>query len=445
MRVVIANQELDAYAGTETYVLTIAVELQRLGHEVTLLATRLGPVAEEARSRGIAVVAEEERLPDGCDVVLPQDAGMAFLMAARYPEARRVFVAHSSFHALQSPPQLDGVCDAVVVMGERTARFVESLALHPPLVRLNQPIDLVRFGHRRPNQGPRRRALLLGNYLRGPLVEVVEGACRAAGFEPVQAGTMSTSTASAEVAIADAEVVIGLGRCILEAMASSRAAYVYGLTGGDGWVTPGRYTAMAADGFGGEAFDDLLIPERITADLRAWDAGMGPANRLLATRHHGVEQHVRELLTVVAELKPGPVAPPTQAGELARLVRLQWSTWADYIGALEERRRLRDAVEQERGEAAKQHEAAREAGEALATQWAARAAAEASLVDLTAERDAAVAALDAARAALERATGREVAFRATRRFRVARLLGAPADAVRRRRRGSAQVPTPERE
>ena len=451
MRIVMSHEDLSSYGGTETYMLTVAVELQRRGHQVTLFAHELGVVAAEARGQGIAVTDEESRLPATCGLVLAQDAGSAFVMAARYPGARRLFVAHSDFHALQSPPQLDGVCDAVVVMNERTGRFVGDLAHAPPVVRLEQPLDLRRFAPRGPSRTEPRTALLLGNYLRGPLVEALEAACRAAGLEPVQAGVHATATATPEEAIAQADVVIGLGRCIVEAMACERGAYVYGLAGGDGWVTPERYAALAADGFAGGATDDVLGPARITADLRAWTPEMGPANRLLASAHHNVYDHVHGLLAL-ADDAPGPHEPPTQAAELARLVRLQWQTSSEYFGALEALRELREALRTQEAEAERAHAAAHdalvlahrrenaeaerdEAVSALTGTRAELAGARAELADARAELAGARAELAGARAELERMREQDAALRQTRRFRVARGLAAPVDAARRRLRG----------
>ena len=148
MRIVLGLHEFSGFAGTQTYVLTVAGELQRLGHEVLVHATSAGPIAEVARARGIPVVEAPERLPSTCDAVIAHDAGSAFALAARYPETRRLFVAHSDFYALQSPPQLEGVCHAVVVLNDRVRRHVEHLGATLPVIRLRQPVDLKRFGSR---------------------------------------------------------------------------------------------------------------------------------------------------------------------------------------------------------------------------------------------------------------------------------------------------------
>jgi hypothetical protein len=77
------------------------------------------------------VLARDE-LPDQCDAVLAQDAATCYELAGRYPDAVRVFVAHSTEFCLQTPPQLSGVAHAVVALNDRVGRWLESLGWWPP-------------------------------------------------------------------------------------------------------------------------------------------------------------------------------------------------------------------------------------------------------------------------------------------------------------------------
>ena len=354
MHIVISHHSLSGYGGTETYALTIGSELQHLGHRVLLYsATPTGPAAETARERGLAVTANCAELPSSCDALIAQDAGTAMSLAARFPDATRLYVAHSDFYPLQVPPQVEGFCDAIVVMSDRVKAFIEALAYHSQIVRLRQPVDLKRFGVFPPRAADGcRRALLLGNYLRGREADVVAAACRAAGFELSTVGAHTQSTRAPEREIAGVDVVIGYGRCVVEALAGRRAAYVYGLNGGDGWVTPDTYDALEADGFGGRGLKVTVSPDRLASDLAQWDSGMGEVNRRLAAQHHDAIQHATSLTALIKSLGRPRRAALTSAEELARLVRIEWESWGRYLGALEELRRLSGEIERQRAEIA---------------------------------------------------------------------------------------------
>jgi hypothetical protein len=391
MRILLGLHAFEQFAGTETYTVTVAEELQRLGHEAIVHSPTAGPVAEVARKLGIPVIVDRDRLPASCDAVLSQDTGSAFQLAGRYPDAVRILVVHSDYFALQSPPQIQDVCAAVVVMNDRVRRHVEHLATPLPVVRLRQPVDLRKFGVLGGIPQRAERALVLGHYLRGPAAQVVAEACRAAGLEPRLVGEPTTPTGTPEQAIADVEVVIGLGRCAVEGMAGRRAVYVYGIAGADGWVTQDSYAALEADGFGGLATPTVVDQAKLAADLSEWEPEMGTINRQLANAHHNVAEHAIALVALLRETAAGeaPPQPPTRGDELARLVRMEWQTWSRYTGALRHAGELREAL---RSEQRALLEARRSGADALAQ--------------------------------LE-------AMRASRRYRTAMRMAAPLDTVRR--------------
>src|SRR4051794_36455864 len=109
MRMVIGTQALATVGGTETYVVTVAEHLLRLGHEVRVYATRVGEMAELARERGVEVRADAGELGAAPDIILAQDSGVAYELADRWPGVSQVFVCHSELYDVQQPPLVPGV------------------------------------------------------------------------------------------------------------------------------------------------------------------------------------------------------------------------------------------------------------------------------------------------------------------------------------------------
>lgn len=402
MRILLSSENFDAFGGTETYALTVTQELERLGHETWIYAPGGGAAAEHARSQGVRVVGRSE-LPASCDAVIAQDAATSYELAERYGDAARLFVAHSRDHALQAPPQLPGVCGAVVVLNDRVRRWVEAQGNHPPITRLRQPINTWRFTVARRTQTRSRRVLISTNYLAGVRGEWVQKACRECGLEVQWIGAKSSPTAHPEAAIADADIVIGLGRTALEAMAAGRATYVYGAMSGDGWVTPESYPALEADGFAGLSNGRAIDADELAADLKRWRPEMGEANRDLAYTHHAIRPHAIELVRVARELADEPHAQtdggpgPWPGDELARLVRLEWQMFGRAMHEANENEELR---------------AQRLAGEQELDRLRAR-----------------VAELEAFAAAAQQTLAE---LTATRRYRLAASMAAPLDWVRGR-------------
>jgi hypothetical protein len=332
LRFVLATNHFDGIGGSETYLLTVAEQLMRLGHGVTIYAVHLGKMAELARERGVEVAPEEDDLPAKCDVVLSQDGGVAYDLAARWPRTPQVFVCHSTLFDLQMPPLVPGVVGAVVVLSERVERRVQ--ALDPPfhIARLRQPIDTERLVPRSTPRERPLRALLLGNYLQGERRQILSEAWASRGVEVVQVGVPTTPSLHPEEAIAGADIVVGKGRAILDAMSCGRPAYVYDAFGTDGWVTPATYPLMEADAFAGQALGRVIDSNQLRRDLDVYQPQMGLVNRDLVSNNHQARTHAEQLVDLGRKLAPASSPSTTPRRELARLVRLRWRAEGELYG-----------------------------------------------------------------------------------------------------------------
>jgi hypothetical protein len=322
MRLLLANNHL-GLGGSESYLLTVAEQLDRLGHDVAIFAAERGRGAEVARERALALIGEAE-LDGEFDAALVQDAAVSLQIAERCPGIPQLYVAHSAMWDLQAPPQLPGVAGAVVVLNDRVGERMRSFATGVEVVRLRQPIDTQRFAPRGVLPEAPRRALLLSNNPNADRLAILESACESLGIELERVGGSAGQADDPRPRLAAADIVIGYGRSILEAMACGRAAYVYDWKGGDGWVTAESYPAIEADGFAGRSGSVPADVERLADDLRRYSASMGPVNHDLVYAHHRANVHAQELVELMRNLGEPSERPRAPLEEMARLVRLEW-------------------------------------------------------------------------------------------------------------------------
>jgi hypothetical protein len=354
VKIVVSTYALHV-GGSESYLITAAEQLQRLGHDVTVYAQEHGPGAARARGRGLELRDREEELPDACDVVYAQETVTAYELADRYPQTPQVYAAHADEYDLWTPPQLPGVVQAVVVLNDRLARHVRSLAHVPEIVRLRQPVDAKRFYPRTPLRDPPRRALLLGNYLSHDRVRLLESACAGAGIQCAQLGGPSgVWTDEPELELCRADIIFGKARVIVEAMACGRAAYAYDHNGGDGWVTAERYELLESDNFGGQAEPRVTDLDRLREDLAVYSTAMGPVNRDLAVANHSASRHAQELVALFERLAQRRERVDAPLRELSRLARLQWVSENRALKLAAENRRLRDELDYARAKHARE-------------------------------------------------------------------------------------------
>jgi hypothetical protein len=344
MQILLGTLEFGAIGGAATYTLTVAAELQLLGHEVTIFAGETGDLAHEAESRGIRVAEGEGALPEDCDVIYAQDRATAYLLGDHFPGTPQALCMHSGSSELDrwQPPQLPGVVGAVVVLHDRLARRAAAFAQREEIVRLRQPVNLSRFAPRGTIGKTPSRALLLGNNLSVDRREFVLKACAELDLEVVELGRYgSRSTLTPEREVNQVDIVIGSGRSIVEAMACARAAFVYDYLGGDGWVTRERYEALEAINFAHATSNETMIaPEELTDRLREYRQSMGSVNIDLARMHHSAARHAEELIALFERLEPGTPPAGTPLREFARMSRVQWQTESRALGLAHEARLL---------------------------------------------------------------------------------------------------------
>ncbi len=323
MRVLVSYLRLKDPAGTEAYALTVAEQLERLGHDAVLVTWVEGAMSERARSRGLRVITPPDVGEGSADVILANDGATLLTLALAVPGATRVMVMHSAENTAQTPPQLPGACQAVVVQSDRLQRRAAALAVETPIVRLRHPIDLERFRLLPWAQWPPRRAAIFGHIAATLGGTTIAGACRAAGLDPSPVGIQGgTATTEPEHAIGATDVVIGIGRCAVEAAAARRPVYVAGPAGIDGWLRPESYAELEADGFTG-----MALPRNapaVAAELRE----PPPLEDVLTlyeivTREHDARVHAEQLVVLARELG-APAGPPRgDVDEIARLIRLE--------------------------------------------------------------------------------------------------------------------------
>lgn len=409
MNIVLATNSLASFGGSETYLLTIAEQLERLGHRVTISASEFGAPAELAIERGLTVARSPEALPAAPDAVIAQDHPSALTMADRYPSAPRLFVCHSGLLSVSQPPRLAGAAAAVVVMSDFVRTAIESLAgaQQHRIHRLRQPIDIVRFSPRGAIASQPRRALLFGNYLRGPRRDQIASVLERAGIEVAQIGRHGKATARPEEELAQADIVFGYGRSLLEAMACGRAAYVLDHGGGDGWITSESWGRIEAAAFAGRSTPDVIDAARLASDLERYHVSMGTANRDLVVLNHNATRHAWSLVEILRSLGASDV-PPAPLEEMSRLVRQAWRAEGlalDLAGELDSNSGSRD--------------------QGFGALWARLKGAESALTEARIEVSAARRDAAEARSALE-------SLRSQRRVRLANRLASPLDRARRR-------------
>jgi hypothetical protein len=332
MRIVIGIHSLAAEGGMAAYASTVADQLQRSGHDIWLFSGSEDEPSERLSALGLRTITGAEQLPEKIDVFLVQDQPSAFDLLSARPDVPQVFVWHGGLFDINVAPQLPAVTRLIVQVTGRPLDRIQGLAVHAPVLRLRQPIDLMRFSSAGPISTRPRRAVVLSDYLSGERREVLIEAFAQSGIELELLGQNEVRrSVRPEDDINSADIVVGKARVIMEAMACGRAAFVYDTFGFDGWVTPESFEQLLETGIAGSSTTKTATVEQVKAELARYDRAMGEVNRDLALSTLSVTRHTGALIEAIEGLlgEELPQPPNDSASELARLGRQSWRHESD--------------------------------------------------------------------------------------------------------------------
>ena len=278
MRILLTNNAMNHLYGTESWVLSVGKELLRRGHSVEVFTLHKGLASGLAERMGIPVKGPPDDVGEDFDLALMNHSS-TWPYVPTY--VKRIFTTHGVKSSLEEPPKT-GIWKAVTVaVSEESARGIYQV--------IRGGIDLCRFRPVRPINPEPRTVLYLSHPHYAGGIKLVEEACRISGFRFI---CLKTETVVPEVLIQEADVVVGFGRSLIEAMGCGRVVvsgdnrthYMDGFHGG-GMVTPDNFDVLKRDSFTGRTSGQKnFTPETLTEEFRRYHPEYG---QLLRERIYG--------------------------------------------------------------------------------------------------------------------------------------------------------------
>ena len=252
MRVLFTNRMLAKPAGTETQTYALAVELKRLGHEVCCYSPVLGMTAERLGAAGIQV-RDKLQFIDKPSVIHGQHAEA--VRAAQFFHVPWLFVCHGPEHELERPP---AGANAYVAVSPEVARMVPDASI------IANSIDLERFAFCPTHTKP-KKVLRLSHHTDGVPVWDVERL------------------------ISGADIVVTIGRGVLEAAAMGKCVVVSDRGRMDGLLTADNFTELASCNFSGRRYGFPETPESLALQIAMYEAANLQAIRERVCAGHDVK------------------------------------------------------------------------------------------------------------------------------------------------------------
>jgi glycosyltransferase involved in cell wall biosynthesis len=324
MRVLITTACLDQRSGTETYVLDLALELQRQGHQPAVYTLKPGELSRQLVAQGIPVATTLRSGWFEPDLIHGHHHLPTLAALSHYPRTPAIHICHDHLAWVDRTPVHDRILRHLAVSRLCLDRVVAEGVPRPEVALCLNWVDVGRFLPRPPLPALPRRAMVFSNYANGDThLPAVQEACRRAGIalEAFGAG-VGRIAEQPERVLGDYDLVFAKAKAALEAMAVGSAVILCDFGGTGPLVTSRNLEDLRPLNFGFEALRNPLDPDHLLTQIACYDADDAARVRDRIRSSASLEAAVGGLVTIYGQV--------LEAHRLPRMQQASTPPWAPW-------------------------------------------------------------------------------------------------------------------
>lgn len=319
MKILIFNNTLALLAGSETYTLTLATELKRLGHDVTSYSPHLGLIATKLEALGIKCVSElvgenKAQIRPFNPILEEEEGKFDIAIGAHYDRTKEVrekfpnlpiiAICHGILHGNKETGE---IYPEHPVTNIKNIQYVAVSEEIQDLLKLEYGIesmlirnffDLEKF---KPSEAPIEKIktiMVSSNYwgVESPINQVIKEVADHYQARFIGVGANFVTTSETHEVMKDADVVFGMGRSVMEGFCMGKIAVVHGRWGTGGVITPESYEELKKTNFSGRKYYPETIAEPLVQPLLSSEEIINQINAaLLSTEHFSKTQEIAKM------------------------------------------------------------------------------------------------------------------------------------------------------
>jgi glycosyltransferase involved in cell wall biosynthesis len=287
-------------SGTPTYTVTLFKELVKRGHDVVVYSITSGMLAKE-----LNVVTDLSQMPWEPDVILGQHNVCCVNMREKYPSVPMIFSAHSTRYELEQPPQIE-VQWYTAINEDVKKNLIAKGADENKIDIVRDFVDIHRFKPINPLNESVKRILYISNFKKWKTYSRISEACRELGIEMKAVGATYGRCYKVEEEINKSDLVISIGRGIIESMSCGRPVISYDKKYGDGYLTEDVYMESRVRNFGDPTNPAIckycFSTGTLIDEIKKYNPLDGEKNRNIVLDHHNHEKGVDQLLSIAGRV-----------------------------------------------------------------------------------------------------------------------------------------------
>lgn len=295
-------------SGSSTYTFTLASELRKKSHMVDVFTLFGGALLKKFKEKKIKVFRDLKKIKNkNYDCILAQHSIPALLIRSIFQNTPMIHISHgilpkNSF--LEFPSSIDvNIQKYIAVSEEVRDNLLKNFAVPREKIKIIRNfVDTRRFFPKTKINNYPKRILLISNKIDKESYTIIKKACRINHAKLTVIG-FNKSTIDIENYINNSDLVISLGRGILEAMSCGRAALVFDCKKGDGIITANNIDEIKRNNFSGRMYNISFNETSLDKEIAKYNKNMGEVNRKLILNNYSADKKVEELIKISIEAR----------------------------------------------------------------------------------------------------------------------------------------------
>ena len=293
MNILVANNHLRKTGGTENYTYALALQLKKLGHTVEYFTLSKGEVSDILESKGIPFMSQKKY-----DLIL---ANHRTCVRKLQSYGYIIQTSHGVVPPLEQPSRY---ADYYVSVTEEVRQHLLSKDIHSKVI-LNG-IDCERFSVKRPLS--EKLACVLSLCQSEELNAFMAECCEEIGVCFISCNKHTDNVWDIPEKINEADLVVGIGRSLYDAMACGRCVLSYDMRGyikealGDGYITAENIDEVIQKNCSGRMLRKKFDKAGFIRELSKYNPADGEWARNYALKHLNISRSAEEYLSLHAEM-----------------------------------------------------------------------------------------------------------------------------------------------
>ena len=333
MNILIGNNTLSFLGGSETWVQTLAIQLKEMGHQVFGFSPELGVIAENLKKHDIVCYNDlftsgvkpfsfvlEEKQELQFDIIIANHNHIVDYLRSQFPDTPIISTIHGIIHKTKNEadqivlapehPALDAKVSQFVAVSEEIQETLKRDYNIDSMI-IRNFFDTKQYQAKRPaTPGKPKTFLVNSNYFVGndPVIEIIREVSKHYKARLIAVGMNFGASNDVMKAIEDADIVVGMGRSVMEGVCAGRLGIVHGRWGTGGIINEHNINDLRQFNFSGRNSGGILFTvEQMIAEI---DKNYNPATiewgRNYVLREHNVVHAAETFLQTAKSLLNKP-------------------------------------------------------------------------------------------------------------------------------------------